>query len=194
MTQKTITLSCGSCGVVFQRKARSELGKVNYCSRFCQDEGQRTTSKILRRCKQCGVMFRLKYKEQKFCGMSCSATFNNAKRLKKPKAPTPVKEKVKQGDDYTVVTIKGLRDRTGTRNFHTRIRTHARTVYEQSGLPMACCACGYPRGVDICHIKPVSEFPDSATIAEVNALCNLVALDKLCHWEFDHGFLEFDCE
>ncbi|HCT81196.1 MAG TPA: hypothetical protein DGT23_32430 [Micromonosporaceae bacterium] len=43
--------------------------------------------------------------------------------------------------------------------------------------------------VDICHIKPISDFDSSATIYEVNVRTNLVALDKRCHWEFDHGYL-----
>jgi HNH endonuclease len=43
--------------------------------------------------------------------------------------------------------------------------------------------------VDVCHVRPVSDFPPSATLGEVNAPENLVALDKRCHWEFDHGHL-----
>lgn len=53
-----------------------------------------------------------------------------------------------------------------------------------------CAACGYNLHVDICHVIGVAEWPPSATLREVNAPSNLVALDKRCHWEFDHGFLD----
>ncbi len=28
-------------------------------------------------------------------------------------------------------------------------------------------------------------------MSEVNHISNLVALDKRCHWEFDHGYLTY---
>ena len=43
--------------------------------------------------------------------------------------------------------------------------------------------------MDICHIRDVADFSPEATVAEVNDPGNLMALDKRCHWEFDHGYL-----
>jgi hypothetical protein len=57
--------------------------------------------------------------------------------------------------------------------------------------PRKCAACGYSLHVDICHIRDVANFPDTAILGEVNDSANLVALDKRCHWEFDHGYLAY---
>lgn len=74
----------------------------------------------------------------------------------------------------------------GTFAFHAKVRGLARGAYKG---PLGCAACGYSLHVDICHIRPVADFPDDATLREVNAPENLVALDKRCHWEFDNGYL-----
>lgn len=41
---------------------------------------------------------------------------------------------------------------------------------------MKCAICGYDKHVEIAHIKPVSDFADSCTIAEINSIDNLIAL------------------
>lgn len=86
-------------------------------------------------------------------------------------------------------TLGEMRAALTTLAFHATVRGHARRAYAG---PMTCLACGYNLHVDICHIKPVSAFPEDATLFEVNAADNLVALDKRCHWEFDHGYLRIE--
>jgi hypothetical protein len=83
-------------------------------------------------------------------------------------------------------TLGDLRAQYSTLEFHAKVRGLARTMYQG---PKFCAACGYSLHVDICHVKPVAAFDLSATLREVNAPDNLVALDKRCHWEFDHGYL-----
>lgn len=83
-------------------------------------------------------------------------------------------------------TLGELRRALGTFAFHAKVRGLARSAYRG---PRSCVACGYGLHVDICHIRDVSSFPNTATVAEVNDPANLVALDKRCHWEFDHGYL-----
>jgi ribosomal protein L40E len=83
-------------------------------------------------------------------------------------------------------TLGELREKRGTFAFHAKLRGLARTAYKR---PLACAACGYDRHVDICHIRDVADFPPEATVDEVNDPSNLIALDKRCHWEFDHGYL-----
>lgn len=192
---RIVKLECANCGTHFERKYHSDLAKPGkrYCSPDCAAEGQRTISRELRICEFCGKPYTPKERAQRFCTMSCSARFNNPKRPKRAKTPrrgTPPRRRV----DYTTLTIGQLRQELKTRNYHTRIRTHARLVYEQSGLPMECCVCGYTRGLDVCHLRPVSDFPDDTPISVVNALDNLIILDKLCHWEFDNGFLLLDLD
>lgn len=36
------------------------------------------------------------------------------------------------------------------------------------------------------NLKPISEFQDSATIAEINHENNLLCLCRNCHWELDN--------
>lgn len=87
------------------------------------------------------------------------------------------------------VTLGELRERYSTSQYHAKVRGHARLAFARSGRAFACQACGYDLHVDICHIRDVGDFPPDATLNEVNALPNLLALDKRCHWEFDHGYL-----
>jgi hypothetical protein len=70
--------------------------------------------------------------------------------------------------------------------FHAKVRGLARAVYMG---PKVCAACGYSLHVDVCHIRPVRDFPMDTPLSVVNAADNLVALDKRCHWEMDHGHL-----
>ena len=65
------------------------------------------------------------------------------------------------------------------------IREHSRKIYAGSGRPQACLVCGYSFAVDIHHIKAVSKFKSQATILEINAIDNLVALCKNHHNEVE---------
>lgn len=71
----------------------------------------------------------------------------------------------------------------------SRIRRNAFEAFMRSGEPKECAVCGYGHRIDVCHIKSVSSFPDTATVAEINDLSNLVALCPNHHWEFDNEFL-----
>ena len=67
------------------------------------------------------------------------------------------------------------------------IAKHARKVYLNSGKSLECALCKYNLYVEICHIKPVSEFRDTDILADINSIDNLVALCPNHHWEFDNG-------
>lgn len=53
-----------------------------------------------------------------------------------------------------------------------------------------CKNCGYDKHTEFCHIQPITSFPATATLKEINKESNLVMLCPNCHWEFDHGFLK----
>jgi len=72
----------------------------------------------------------------------------------------------------------------------SRIRDLARNVARKAGILSSCAKCGYDKHVETCHIHPISEFPLSSTIGEVNSLLNLVGLCPNCHWELDAGFFK----
>lgn len=71
------------------------------------------------------------------------------------------------------------------------ITTHARRIALREGLLTKCRNCGYEKHVETCHIRGVMEFPDTATLGEINAVTNMVGLCPNCHWEFDHQLLSF---
>ena len=49
--------------------------------------------------------------------------------------------------------------------------------------------CGYSIHYEVRHIRAVKSFPDTATMAEVHNINNLIALCPNHHWEFDNGLL-----
>ena len=166
-------------------------------------------------CKQCKKKFKAKENRQKFCSMSCAASYNNKKYPKKPPAEKRVCEcgkefisnghkdqkfcsrecYLKSNKDNRRETLKQTLAEseycTGFRSSQwAKVRYHARAEIEFSQKELKCERCGYDFHTEICHIKPIKEFEKTATLAEVNALDNLVILCRNCHWEFDHGLLE----
>lgn len=49
-----------------------------------------------------------------------------------------------------------------------------------------CAHCGYDKHVELCHIRPLSDFPDDTLLSVVNSENNVIQLCPNCHWEFDH--------
>lgn len=82
-----------------------------------------------------------------------------------------------------------LSDRKNYQSYRSTIRKLAEKIYTDSGQKKVCAICGYDKHVEIAHIKAVSEFDDSATIAEINSLNNLIALCPNHHWEYDNGII-----
>jgi predicted restriction endonuclease len=67
-----------------------------------------------------------------------------------------------------------------------RMRLRRRIDCEQQGRPLVCEECGFEHGVQVCHIKPISEFPLDTKISEVNNRNNIKLLCPNHHWLFDH--------
>lgn len=82
-----------------------------------------------------------------------------------------------------------LSDRKNYQSYRSAIRKLAEKIYTDSGQKKVCAICGYDKHAEIAHIKAVSEFDDSATIAEINSLNNLIALCPNHHWEYDNGII-----
>ncbi len=85
------------------------------------------------------------------------------------------------------MTLKESLNLDGTRGSkYNTVRHHARKAV--IGIKRACTSCGYNLHVDVCHIKAIKDFNDSALISEINALSNLTFLCKNHHWELDNGY------
>ncbi len=156
----------------------------------------------MKSCENCGTPT----PNPKFCGRSCAAKVNNKvpKRKRVSSSYTcggcgaeigysrkycPAEECQPNYVDWSRVT---LREAQGKRRYqrNSRIRDLARKQYLRSSGPKACVVCGYDVHFDVCHIRGISDFPELATVAEINDLRNLVALCKNHHWELDQGILK----
>jgi len=73
---------------------------------------------------------------------------------------------------------------------HPRARSSARSHALSSAVPRRCAVCGYARIIQVAHIRPVSSFPATASIREINSDYNLVYLCPTHHAEFDLGYIK----
>lgn len=149
-------------------------------------------------CYRCGKSTR----NQKYCSRTCANTVNGnlypsrtrmPRFCKKCKVEVPGRRTVcdscsRKVVDWHTVTLGSLRDRA-LQQYAAQIRNQARLAYQRSGRPTECAVCGYSRHVEICHIRAISQFEPTASVAEVNKLENLVALCPNHHWEFDNDLL-----
>lgn len=215
MAPSTVGLVCSNstCGSTFVRKASEarvseRRGRAPYCSRKCLGEANSRAKRIHSgissgTCVFCEKPFSRPHhgtrEKGKYCTVRCSALAHSAARRVSPPNSTcptcggkmhPQAERCHQCrmGEYRLRTLGELRAALSVSQYHAKIRGMARYAYEG---PMSCAACGYDLHVDIGHIRPVKSFPPEATLTEVNHPDNLVALDKRCHWEFDHGHLAY---
>ncbi len=164
-------------------------------------------------CDHCGILFKKMASEIKksktganYCGSSCSAKANNRlfpKRQKSNRCQTcakPIGPKIKfcsRGCNPKLSLIDGqtLGDYLSSAlkkdaNIYNRIRQRARLVALKE-LQKVCVKCGYSRHVEVCHKRPISDFPLDASIKdEINNIDNLIVLCPNCHWEYDHPELK----
>lgn len=96
----------------------------------------------------------------------------------------------KQAPIFTKTKQELLQQRKNYQSYRSSIRIWAERIYKNSNKPMKCAICGYDKHVEIAHIKPVSDFADSCTIAEINSINNLIALCPNHHWEYDNKILK----
>lgn len=147
----------------------------------------------------------------KFCNKSCAAKFNNTKfpKRKQEKYPCSVKdcisvrkssrnklcsihfeEYVNRSSQYKDKSVGEYRNLESVKGKHpswinSHVRSFARSwLVHLTKLP--CAHCGYSKHVELAHIKPVSSFPDSALLSEINSETNVIQLCPNCHWEFDN--------
>lgn len=170
-------------------------------------------------CKQCRQIIPVRdgekiadIRRRSFCNHHCAATFTNLSNPKPrrrllcslckretrprnivtgklyvcrsclPQNKRPIKEQnVTKGDLF--------KRRSCWQSARTHIRVHAYRVFIRSGQPSNCRMCQYEKHFEICHIRAVSDFPDAATVQEINSPDNLCGLCPNCHWEFDNGLI-----
>lgn len=139
----------------------------------------------------------------KFCNRSCAARFNNVKYPKRQKehqckgCETPVgagnryckKCAIRRRNTYEFATLRSI-----TRKYrkytpaaaYNIIRQRARNILKRAGR-IVCEICGYAKHFEAAHKIPISSYPDTALLRDINRPENLLALCPNCHWELDYG-------
>ena len=88
-------------------------------------------------------------------------------------------------------TLKEIIDNNSNKfNPFQYVRASARILLKESGKEYKCDICRFSEHVEVCHIKPISSFPLTAKISEVNSLDNLVYLCPNHHILYDKGKLK----
>lgn len=164
-----------------------------------------------RECPQCNEKFVATRHKTKFCSVKCSNRSRRKDRELKTKHIHETKNCVEcdsnvpytsrryhkevilcsrlcqQIYDMKQATKGDLEKRTHS-NRYDLIRWRARN-FIKNHRELKCQICGYDNHAEICHIKPISEFEDTATLYEINNLDNIMILCPNHHWEFDHGLM-----
>jgi len=158
------------------------------------------------KCKFCGESIFKRHskeslshiKKKKFCNKSCAAKYNNSIRpsfLAKNYCNVcsiEICKGRKRCDGCLNSYVSKIGDTVKCDSTHPKIRSHSRKFFKSKHSKVDCLNCGYDKFTEVCHIKPVSEFPDGTLIVEINDIDNLIQLCRNCHWEFDKGLLNID--
>lgn len=156
-------------------------------------------------CKQCLKIIEPRDSEKvsevrrkNFCSQSCSAKFNNHRRIKLVVvikrcgirinlASVPFYKKPELFIKLNCRTKKDLFiSRTNWQSARSSIRRNAQMAWKRSGRALKCSVCGYEKHCEIAHIKSVSDFSDESLIRDINSIDNLISLCPNHHWEFDN--------
>lgn len=156
--------------------------------------------------------YEMKRTKNHFCSHSCSASYNNKTICRNSPKPRecilclktfyfsknyrskycPECNKNKRTASF-YLTLKECKERPQIKDkhplwLHNYIRTFTRS-WNKEMAKLPCKNCGYTKHSELCHIRAVRDWPDSATLGEINSPNNLIPLCPNCHWEFDHGLL-----
>jgi len=203
--------SCKICGKEFEKK--QQLGGHVLCAHKNNSinkryfDGSYIYKKITKVCPFCGEEFETatNKKEKTFCSVSCSNNSRERKKTEKEKKKrfcstcgNELSEKnCRKVCSYCLILMQKKRTkkdlfmtRKNWQSARSSIRKNAHDVYfKYNRKENKCKICGYDKHIEIAHIKAVSLFEESATIAEINAIDNLIALCPNHHWEFDNNLL-----
>ena len=159
---------CNQDVLVSQHSKLVDTDRKRFCSRSC---AVATTNRTHPRHRN---------KKQREC-IACASAFetHGETRLQQQLCLTCYVKEANKSGETTISKIS-----------HSHIRAHARRVLPPEGGSCACC--GYNVFVEICHINPVSSFPDSTLLSVVNDPSNLIRLCPNHHKELDFGHLDKD--
>lgn len=183
-------VNCNCCGVEILRSGseiRKSKTKKFYCSRSCSAKVNnldlaRNKPKE-RTCKKCGCKFlnSKEYSGKKVLAWICKECSEYHRNRTQRAKDRTVEEAIE------LLSVKGKHPSWK----NCLVRTNNR-AWNKHLTELPCQNCGYDKHVELCHIKPVSDFPLTATLGEINAESNNLVLCRNCHWEFDHELLRLE--
>ena len=150
-----------------------------FCSRKCSaafnNKGVQRNKPKERKCKKCEDCYvnTSQHKSKNYCSI-CLEAYKQETSFEyiKNKTLGELKEKL---------TVKGKHQSWKS----SEVRNFNRS-WNKNLTKNGCQNCDYKLHVELCHIKAISDFPDSATLGEVNSPDNILVLCRNCHWEFDN--------
>lgn len=201
-------VNCSICGKETENKTCCSTGCLSKHASKRKRPKRRQKRKSVA-CAHCGTTTT----NAKFCSRHCAILVNNRlapKRIKtRIEKPTitcrfcnaQYPKNGKRGNvcpqcisdrDVSNATIGSYRDKVRDSDVPTywrcsEVRAHCRKV--NAHRERRCQVCGYDKHVEFCHIRAQSDFPDDATLSEVNDPSNVAVLCRNHHWELDHGQL-----
>ena len=152
----------------------------------------------MKNCKRCGAQNKTIYRT--FCSSKCANNFDRIKPDRLSKMDHPCKycggKTAYRRTTCDSCKYKGrvnlsdtLQDlvytQHGTASAFARVRSRARVVIKDE--LKVCERCGYDKHIEVCHVRPVSDFPMTTLVTEINSRENLKILCPNCHWELDNG-------
>ena len=176
-----IKIHCQECNTLtYKNPLQYKRYNNHFCSNTCYLQWRKKQVKIESIeliCKKCQKQFKKKkinYRPNRnyFCSNKCSSKYHAIQRSKK---------KVLKGTLQESLVV------TPTGNKFSKVRQYARNFYHKEAS--YCQHCNFQHYVEVCHIKPISEFQLDSLIAEINAEENILLLCPRCHWELDHNLL-----
>lgn len=181
----------GSAGAIAKNKITSELASIKY---YLNPSIYKECNNIIHPIKTGNKTDFAGARIKKFCNHSCNAIYHNRKRVKKFKEKV-IKERLPNSTKGIIPSLDNTKEYYKNKykdwwSARVPIAKTARKIYKQSNKDKCCTICGYDKHYEVCHIKAVSEFEDSATLREINDINNLVALCRNHHWEYDKGLIE----
>lgn len=160
--------SCKFCNIEFLPKYRAAV----FCSKTCSNKCNVRRTKQIKKCFYKDCTEQVDYKASKFC--------------KKCKSIGRQYMKISDGKLQCERTIGECLKKTNDANKYNSIRRHARYLFDDIKFK-SCMRCSWSHHVEVCHIKPISDFSPCALLSEVNNLSNLILLCPNCHWLFDQN-------
>ena len=164
-------LKCKQCGKVFRPRDKSSRAK--YCSYACNNASRRIHHPVP--CVVCGTVFTPIRNGWGSCSRKCGTAYRLSRHVQDPM--TPVRKKLAVVCCGMIArSLRGKTDKTRNLLGYSvdALRSHIESKFVD-GMSWE----NYGRGKgqwSIDHIRPISKFPPTATIKEINALENLQPL------------------